>query len=90
MSTWRTILSWKVGIQEGDKVVPISKSIGCDWSISGAVRFIQASPQKYLYLNWVEEQEGKLLYHCWWERRTEYNTSSGDFFLESDLVPYYE
>lgn len=90
MNNWRIVLSWKVSIQEGDKVRPISKSFGCSFDESGAVGHMQNSEQKYLYVNWIIESDGNLVYYCWWERRTEHTAAAGDNFLESDLEPYYE
>ena len=65
----------------GDKVVPISKSVG--WSLDGSTNWDKAveSGQNYLYVKLYDE-EGRITCGVYKE------VNSGDYFLESDLVHY--
>ena len=69
----------------GDKVVPVSKSVGVPLSHSACWKRAQKRNQAFLYVVPVVSHD-PVVYVCS-EDKGDY---SGDYFLESDLIPYVE
>lgn len=66
----------------GDKVVPVSKSY---YRTLERSVWTTGKKQGFLYVNKISIENNKLYYTCNYSPNT-----NGDFFLESDLVPYAE
>lgn len=66
----------------GDKVIPINKSVYSSLDQSNMWKRAREKGQNFIYINNVAPDVGD--YRCNVEL-TEFN---GDFFLESDLIPY--
>ncbi len=69
--------------KKGDKVVPISKSVWDSLEESFHWKEAKKINQGYLYINGFDKQENA--YECVHE-----SNNYGDFFLESDLIPYVD
>ena len=72
----------------GDKVVPVDKTVWGDLSQSGSWKKAQAKNQPFLFVNVVGyvRQGGEIVpYLC-----SDIIKQSGDYFNESDLIPYVE
>jgi hypothetical protein len=67
--------------KKGDKVIPIKKTPICDLASSHVWKLAIQKKQYFLYIVDIEENDGYIF--CNYE-----DTSGGDYFYASDLVPY--
>ena len=85
MINWRTILSYKMEpepFKAGDKVIPHSKTTGCDWVNSRVLDRMELAGQNWLYVNKID-YDGIVV--CRFE---EDMGGGGDYFLAGDLEHY--
>ena len=75
----------------GDKVYPVSKTVpGFENNIKEDVHWQKAEPRGYFFVTDIDEYRtkstGKTVYVCNFRK----NTTTGNYFFESDLRPYVE
>jgi hypothetical protein len=92
MTNWRNILGYITEPEEikvGDKVVPISKSVGDSWEMVATIKLMREKNQPFLYVTDIgyEYIRGRkyLVYSCYTEP-----ANHGDFYLREDLKLYEE
>lgn len=79
----------KLRFEIGDKVVPVSKSIGRELEDSFCWRNAQNNDQPFLYVvrkDFLSSDGDQIDYSC----NHKATTNFGDRFMESDLIPYEE
>ena len=71
-------------LKPGDKVVPISKSFGCNFNKSGCFDDLKVNKEYYLIFIGIRNNH----YYCVDEKRYIPGVYNGNLFLKEDLLPY--
>lgn len=76
---------------KGDKVkIPTTKSVGMSIKESGVIEEASDRGQDYLYVTGFSQISGAYILDVSKDATDSLSNASGDYFLESDLVPYEE